>query len=545
MTIDARSLEQNKEIETEVCIVGTGTAGITLAREFIGQGFSVCLLESGGLKPDKETQALQWGKNIGHPYYSLDTARPRYLGGTTNRWHLAIGQDCSRARMRPFDEIDFEERDWVPYSGWPFPKSHLDPFYERAQSVCRIEPPTFDVEDWEDTRVRPRLQLRGDEIKTVIFKFGSRYPFIKDYIEQIDHAPNIATYLYTNVVEIEIDALNNTVTRLRVATLNGKKIWVSAKFYVLAAGAIEISRLLLVSNKVQKTGLGNQFDLVGRFFMEHPHCTAGLFVPSNQNIFKSTGLYNAIHVVNGVPIKGKVSFSEKLIRRERLLNQVVEFYPRLIQKAFLYRYPIVDTKGVHSLRALVRHEYNTNDFWKHIRNIFRDFDATCVAGYRNIKSGVFNMLYRDRIKVFEVQSMSEQIPNPQSRVILTNERDCLGMNRVQLDWQLTSYDMQSIIRGIEILDKEFRHSGLGRVYNQLYDEIPSKSIYGGWHHMGTTRMHVDPKKGVVDENCKVHGIHNLFIAGPSVFPTGGYANPILTIVALSIRLADHIKKQLR
>jgi choline dehydrogenase-like flavoprotein len=542
MIIDARSSDQNKTLVTDVCIVGGGTAGITLAREFIGQGFSVCLLESGGLKPDKETQALQWGKNIGHPYYSLDTARPRYLGGTTNRWHLAIGDDCSRARMKPFDEIDFEERDWVPYSGWPFPKSHLDPFYDRAQSVCRIEPATFDVEAWEDSRNRPHLQFKGDGIKTVIFKFGSRYPFIKDYIEQIDQAPNISTYLHANIVEIETDALSNNVTRLRVATLNGKRFWVKAKIYILAAGAIEISRLLLVSNKVQKTGLGNQHDLVGRFFMEHPHCTAGLFVPSNQDIFKSTGLYNTIHVVNGVPIKGKVSFSGKLIRRERLLNQVVEFYPRLIPKAFLSQYPIVDAKSVHSLRALVRHEYNTNDLWKHVRNIFRDFDDTYVAGYRIFKSKIFSMLYRDRIKVFEVQSMSEQIPNPQSRVMLTNERDHLGMNRVNLDWQLTPYDIQSIIRGLKILDDQFRHSGLGRVYCHLYDEIPSQSIYGGWHHMGTTRMDVDPKKGVVDENCKVHGTHNLFIAGPSVFPTGGYANPILTIVALSIRLADHVKK---
>jgi choline dehydrogenase-like flavoprotein len=538
-------LEDNNAIETDVCIVGAGTAGITLAREFINQEFRVCLLESGGLKPDKETQALQWGENIGHPYYSLDVARPRYLGGTTNRWHIPVGEDCSTARMRPFDEMDFEEREWVPYSGWPFSKSLLDPFYDRAQTVCKIEPCTYDVEDWEDNEQSPRLPIIGDSAKTVIFKFGSRYPFIRDYIEQIKRAANICIYINANVVEIETAPLNRAVTRLHVATLSGKRLWVSARVFVLAAGAIENARLLLVSDKIQKTGLGNDHDLVGRFFMEHPHCSAGPFVPENQNLFKSTSLYNAIHVVKGTPIVGKVSLSEKTIRRERLLNQVLQFYPRVIPKAFLYRYPIVDSEGVHALKALVRMMRTGADgFGKQVGIIMGSLDDVCVAGYRNMKSRVLGMVDRERASVFQLFSMSEQVPNPDSRVMLSEERDSLGMRRVNLDWRLTPYDIDSIIRTLRILDETFRRSGLGRVYVHVYKEIPSDYIFGGWHHMGTTRMHADPKKGVVDENCRVHGLHNLFIAGPSVFPTGGCANPSLTIVALAIRLADHIKRLL-
>jgi choline dehydrogenase-like flavoprotein len=540
MTVDARSLEQNKTIETDVCIVGTGTAGITLAREFIDQKFRVCLLESGGLKPDKETQALQWGENIGHPYYSLDVARPRYLGGTTNRWHIPVGQDCSTARMRPLDEIDFEERDWVPYSGWPFSKSLLDPFYDRAQTVCKIEPCTYDVEDWEDNEQRPRLPIIGDDAKTVIFKFGSRYPFIRDYMEQIKRAANMSIYMNANVVEIETSRLNRTVTRLQVATMNGKRLWVSAKFFVLAAGAIENARLLLVSDKIQNTGLGNDYDLVGRFFMEHPHYSAGPFVPANPNIFKSTSLYNDIHVVKGTPIIGKVSLSEKIIRKERLLNQVLQLYPRVVPKTFLYRYPIVDSESVSALIHIMRR--GVYNFGKQVRIIMKGLDDVCVAAYRNFKGQALGMVNRERIKIFQLYSMTEQGPNPDSRVMLSDERDSLGMRRVNLDWRLTPYDMQSNIRTLKILDDIFRRSGLGRVYGHLYSRIPSDSIHGGWHHMGTTRMHLDPKKGVVDEKCKVHSIPNLFIAGPSVFPTGGYANPSLTIVALAIRLADYIKR---
>lgn len=541
MVIDARSLENNETIEADLCIVGAGLAGIALAREFIGQGFRVCLLESGGAKPDKETQALQWGENAGHPYYSLDTARPRYLGGSCNRWHLATGDDCSLARMRPFDEIDFEERDWVPYSGWPFPKSRLDPFYGRAQAVCRIEPSTFEVGDWEDTQTRPRLKFTGGEAETVIFKFGSRLPFVRDYMDEIGRASNITTYLNANAVEIETDPSNKSVKRLCAATLEGKRLRIRADIFVLAAGAIENARLLLVSRKVEKNGVGNQHDLVGRFFMEHPHCSAGLFVPSSQDIFSSTALYNSIQVVKGTPVIGKISLTEETTRRERLLNQVVELYPKLIQRSVLYRYPIVDTKGVRSLRTLKRSRGEGDNLGGHVRNILKGADDVCVAGFRHAGSKALGMVSRGRVKVFVLQSMSEQVPNPESRVLLTNERDRLGVNRVSLDWRLTYQDVKSIIGGLKVLDREFQSSALGRVYPLLYEELPSEGITGGWHHMGTTRMHSDPKKGVVDENCKVHNLANLFIAGPSVFPTGGYANPSLTIVALSIRLADHLK----
>ncbi len=295
-----------------------------------------------------------------------------------------------------------------------------------------------------------------------------------------------------------------------------------------------------MSNKIQKTGLGNDYDLVGRFFMEHPHCSAGPFIPANQNLFKSTSLYNDIHVVKGTPIVGKVSLSEKIIRRERLLNQVLQLEPRVVPKTFLYRYPIVDSESVRALIHMMRR--GADDFGKQVRIIMKGLDDVCVAAYRNIKSRVLGMVDRERIKVFQLSSMSEQVPNPDSRVMLSDERDSLGMRRVNLDWRLTPYDIQSMIRTLKILDEIFRRSGLGRVYGHLYNEIPSDYIFGGWHHMGTTRMHVDPKKGVVDENCRVHSIPNLFIAGPSVFPTGGYANPSLTIVALAIRLADHIKR---
>ena len=546
MIIDSRSLPNNETIKTDICIVGAGTAGIILAKELMDKQFRVCLLESGGLEPDQETQKLCWGENIGLPYFTLDTARARYFGGSSNRWHIAIGNNSLGARMRPLDEIDFEERDWIPYSGWPFDKSHIDPYYKRAQSICKIEPFTYDVGDWEDSIRTPRLPLTEDRVKTIIFKFGSNYPFIKYIPKEISKAGNINIYLHANVIEIETDEPARTVTRLCVATLQGNRFWVSAKVFILAAGGIETPRLLLLSNKRQKFGLGNQNDLVGRFFMEHLHFWSGIFVPSEPDIFKSTALYNNVNRVNGLPIIGKLAFTSKVLRREKMVNHCVQLIPRIVLNSSHSRlfYPGISSESVSSAKILVsaiRGRNIPDDFGKHIKNVLTGMDDIAVAAYRKVRRKIYKNFNKKRIREFNLAHMAEQIPNPNSRITLSDERDSLGLNRVLLNWQVSSADILSAIRAQEIIDEELRHSGLGRLYIHMNDEKPPSDLHGGYHHMGTTRMHTDPKKGVVDKNCKVHNISNLFIAGPSVFPTGGYANPVLTIVALAVRLADHIK----
>ena len=549
MIIDARLLPDNKEINTDVCIVGSGLAGVTLAREFMDREFSVCILESGGPKAEPETQSLAWGENVGHPYFSIDTAYARYCGGTINRWMIDVGDHRYGARMRPFDPIDFEERDWVPYSGWPFDKSHLDPFYERAQRICKIDPPSFDISDWEDPIETPRLRFADDRVKTVVFKFGLRDPFLKSHLPEVLKAENITTYLHANVISIETDEAARNITRLHVASLNGTRLSVSARLFILATGGIETPRLLLNSNDNQKAGLGNQNDLVGRFFMEHLHFLTGVFVPSTPEMFKSTGLYNHISDVNGVSIIGKLALEEAVLRREKLINYVAELVPRVMCHSSLGEifYPPIASESVHSFRtaaSAVRRGALPNDPGRHLKNIVAGIDDIAVTAYRNMKRRSLRTLGRKKIKAFWLASMSEQVPNPLSRVTLSAERDKFGMNCAKLDWRLQSIDLQSVIRSQEILKEAIRRAGLGRLYVQFNEDTPPKMVTGGWHQMGTTRMHTDPKKGVVDENCRVHGTSNLYISGPSVFPTGGYANPALTTVALAVRLADRVKKLL-
>lgn len=542
MIHDARAQSAGSTIDTDVCVVGGGVAGIVLARELIGQRFRVCLLESGGLSPDPETQSLAVGENVGFPYYSLETARERCFGGSSTRWHVPIGGDRVGARLRPLDPIDFEQRDWIPFSGWPFDKQHLDPYYERAQAICEVEPPSFDVRDWEDQALRPRLPLPRENVQTVIYKFVRRDLFAVDYPNEVGSAQNVTVLLNAIVLEIETKQTGDSVARLRVATLEGKQFTVTAKYFVIAVGGIETPRLLLLSNKVQRAGLGNQYDLVGRFFMEHPHFWSGMFVLTKPEILRATALYNDIHTVNGVPTLGKLALNESVLRRERLLNQNIQLIPQLLNGPFDdLNYQSAGIKSARALYAATVYGKKITSWREHLRNIVLNLDAVALACAHKLRQ---KMARRQQAPGFYFANMIEQIPNPQSRITLGPERDRFGQNRVQLNWKITPQDIRSAVRTQEIIGAEMERAGLGRFIQHLRDETPPWNTEGGYHHMGTTRMDSNPKHGVVDADCRLHGVHNLFIAGPSVFPTGGYANPVLTIVALAVRLADHIKKLL-
>ncbi|HJT79739.1 MAG TPA: hypothetical protein VJ719_00965, partial [Chthoniobacterales bacterium] len=295
MIVDAHTDAISQDIETDICIVGGGTAGLVLAREFIGKPVRICILESGGVTPENETQDLTLGDNIGQPYFPLETARPRVFGGSGTRWNIPIGGDRLGVRIRPLDPIDFEQRDWVPNSGWPFGRDHLEPYYRRAQAVCRVEPPTYEVKDWSDEKERPAFALPSADVQTVIYKFARAETFARDYPREVAAADNVTVCLHSNVLEIDTNPTADCVTRLRVGTLNGKQFSVRARTYVIAVGGIEVPRLLLLSNRVQKSGLGNENDLVGRFFQEHPHFWSGVFVPTSPDFFRSAGLYNDVH----------------------------------------------------------------------------------------------------------------------------------------------------------------------------------------------------------------------------------------------------------
>src|SRR5215472_998991 len=274
MIIDARGLPSGTTIEAEVCIVGGGAAGITLAREFINAPFRVALLESGGMEFEQATQDLYEGQSIGAPFDDLTVCRLRFFGGTTNHW----GGYCL-----PLDAIDFEPRDDLPYHGWPFPKSHLDPWYARAQEVCRLGAYDYRLSSWgiPDSKTPPPFS--GPIFQTKVLqenpvRFGSFYA------PELRQAPRVTVYLHANACHFDGGETGNGIKELSVKTLSGENFTVRARTYVLAAGGIENARLLLASGREGGNGLGNDRDLIGRFFMVHLEYSAGTIVLSNPHM---------------------------------------------------------------------------------------------------------------------------------------------------------------------------------------------------------------------------------------------------------------------
>ncbi len=560
MFIDARTLSEDTVVESEVCIVGAGAAGITLAREFSGQPYRICLLESGGLDFDQATQSLYTGKNVGVPYFPLDHARARYLGGSTNLW----GGCC-----RPLDEIDFEHRPWMPYSGWPMTKAELVPYYERAQKVCKLGPFKYDYADWEDDLRRlQRLNFPslGDEIVTYIFQIMQRthLRFGEVYKAEIERAPNINTYLHGNVVEIETNDTTQAVTRLRVACLEGNKFWISAKMFILACGGIENPRLLLVSNKVQSAGLGNQYDLVGRFFMEHPYLRSGKILLEKSNALYPSDQKIQVHQNQ---IMAALGLSKAVQEREQILNfaaKLVPVVPEWLEALGRIRQGNCQEKGPDG---------HFPSFLKDLGKVAANLDQVIAKAWTKLSQ---KPPFPQRF--LETHLISEQAPNPDSRITLSPERDQLGLNRPKLDWRLSPIDKYTIQRSQQLIGEELARAGLSQLQieltydddswqallqrsQQILEETRARSesgqlkivlhedsywqtLRGSYHDMGTTRMSTNPRQGVVNEDCQVHGVSNLYVVGSSVFPTGGLSNPTLTIVALATRLADHIKERL-
>jgi choline dehydrogenase-like flavoprotein len=569
MLIDARSFPANEVAETEVCIIGAGPAGITLARELAGQNFRVCLLESGGLEPDEEIQALATSaaETLGNREYpTAEYMRRRQLGGTANVWAIAMANRKIGVRYVPLEPIDFEQRDWLPYSGWPFDRSHLDSYYARAQEVCQVGPYAYESEDWQEQQTPP-LNVPSGRITTRMFQVGSREVFTQEYLKTVQQADNITVYFHATAVELESNETASTVTRVRVACPRGPKFWIAAKVVILAQGGIDNARMLLLSDQTQKAGLGNQYDIVGRFFMDHPIVRGGMLVPNQRQLFSQTGLYD-LRQVRGTHVVGQLSLSEAVLRREQLLHTttslfpchpIYRFNPRriLFPQGRSYESPAVEA-GI-ALKRAIRNGKFSAEMLKQLWQLATGVDDLVYffgrkdgglslplpQRYGYDDGGWSNLADREqRFGQFEIVHMTEQAPDPDNRVMLGAERDSLGCRKVQLCWRWNEIDRQSIVRTQKILAEEFAGAGIGRFNLELDKGDPQVIRPSAHHNMGTTRMHDNPRQGVVDRNGQVHGVSNLFITGSSVFPTSSYANPTLTIIALSIRLADHVKQML-
>lgn len=518
MIIDARTLEQNGPIETDVCIAGGGAAGLTVARALASRGTDVCLLESGGFEPDFETQKLAQGAITGLPYYPLDANRQRAFGGTLRLW---------AGWCRPLDPLDMVERSWVPYSGWPIPRDELMPWYVPAHQMLGLGAPEYELDYWEQTSGVRRAGIDPTLAVTRMYHLAQPNWLTGTSREKLKDMDRARVLLHANTLEIETDGTGSTVTGFHAGCLNGRRFQVKAKRYVLAMGAIENTRLLLLSNRAVSAGLGNQHDQVGRYFMEHLHSPSG-----RLRLTDARAVQPSLYFRTGRNVIARLYLPQELQEREGLLNYNAMLEPvhsDLMRRAFAATHSLM----IKADRAVMR--------VKRLGHLARRYVGPAAASsYRYGLPGADHPA-----RELLLHHTLEQAPNPDSRVTLDSEIDALGMRRVRLDWRTSEVDRLTLFRGRDLVGEAFARAGLGTLErcpdddDSVWPPPPLQGLRG--HHMGTTRMHPDPRRGVVDVNCRVHGVSNLFVAGSSVFPTAGAGTPTITIVALAARLAEHLR----
>jgi choline dehydrogenase-like flavoprotein len=460
----------------DVCVVGSGPAGMTLALELDRYGRSVILLEGGDVHMSLESQELYKGDVIGDHYVPLDAARLRYLGGTSGHWG---------GWSYPLTTYTFQEKPGFENAHWPIEKKDLDPFLERALAVLDIQPPANDVV------LDSEFGIKEFSISLSRVKFGQKYR------ELLTSSKNITCVVNANLTGLKTDG--HKVVAATVTNFAGKSANVKAKHFVLAMGGIENSRMLLWCNQQANGKLVDPRAPLGRYWMEHPGYSVGHALV-DLNIPKTD--YYIPHLL--------LRFTDAIIKKLSMLECSI----------VLEKIPTEGTKGLLIDLACVAPRIGE---W-----------AASLAG-KNIVCGA------------KLIVGWEQEPVWNNRVKLSEtKRDRFGIPTVELYWKKTDRDRATLQKALTHFNDYLMARNRGRIKLEDWvfgkDDYPVRGDDGvSYHHMGGTRMAASPEKGVVDSNCRVFGQDNLYVAGSSVFPSGGETNPTMTIVQLSLRLAEHLR----
>ncbi|MGI9590834.1 MAG: GMC oxidoreductase [Myxococcota bacterium] len=494
MFIDGRAVPQDHVFENDVCIIGAGAAGLTLATALDRFGVGVDLVESGGLKSIPRTQRLTRVKLRDKEHFAN---RLRFFGGTTNHW----GGWC-----QPLETFEFEQHPWVPDSGWPFGRSELEPYYEASRDVLGLPQPGYRFEAAAEAAYpEPPLLEDQSEFRSVIWRKTQPGPLRmrEKYGDAIAGSKNVRCVLHGNALELLPNREGRLIELVSARTLTKRRMTFRARRYVLATGCLENARLLLLSDSIVRGGIGNQNDCVGRYLCDHGFLSMGRVLLPGRS-------------------------SAPVFREER-------FFPER-------EGPDGRTDGVGYATTEAYRTRNRSLGFAAAVGTFREDDRSAPAIEELVRAadGDGGARPSQPSRSFVLAVSAEQAPNRESRLVLDPDKDALGQRKARVVHRSTDLDHRSRRESIERLAALVARSGRGRVKLEPFDPRGWMPAVAG-HQTGSARMSEDPKKGVTDGNGRVHGVANLFVTGGAVYPTAGWQHPTLTIVALALRLADHLK----
>ena len=526
MIHDFNSYEHGAVIQADICVIGSGAAGLTVASQFFGTRWKVVVLEGGGSSAEASSRDLYQAEVVGLPHEGVHEGRYRVFGGSTTAWG---------GQLLPLCEADFIEKLWVPYSGWPLSLQDLDHFYRQAEAMMGVDGPPYDEDRWRRFGITaPALDEGAFRYRFSQWAAWGKRNLALSFRQALKSSGNVDVLLHANAVNVLTNEGTDHVERVEIKSVSGKSGAVEAHSYVICCGGIETPRLLLASNKIEPAGVGNKRDLVGRYFQDHISLRAGRIEPQNRRAVQA--LFDPFFR-RDVMYTPKIEMCRKSQQELGLLNAICQLKFEIPEDSSLQdikRILLAVQAGKNPLpsgKAMVRMARGGQEFAR------LAFGKVVLKRRLSLDRGDIHLLVD-----------TEQAPNPQSRIYLTEKTDSLGMPRAAIDWRLSELDVRTLRAFADLFKREWERLGLGEV---LLDDLTfsegcfwRENMRDVYHHMGTTRMSDSPQRGVVDRDCKVHGVDNLFIGSSAVFPTSGNSNPTLTIIALCLRLSDYLKSTL-
>jgi choline dehydrogenase-like flavoprotein len=561
---DARRVPSDSVLSADVAVIGTGPAGIVTALELADAGLDVLLVESGRRHFNADAQRLagaeSWDPQLHAP---MSMATRRQVGGASVIWG---------GRCVPFDPVDFEQRDLVTGGTWPVRYEDLLPFFQRACDWFVCGRAAFDGA--ELSHLPPSLVpgLPDEDVRSSTFeRWSLPTDFGREYRARLRRSPRLQLVTGLTCTNVVCAAGEQRVEHLEARGLDGRRVRVRARRYVLACGGLDTTRLLLASPGPQGAALGDQSGHLGRWYMGH---VEGIVARVRFSTPPRETIFGYERDIDGVYVRRRLSFTADAQRRLGLPNIVawlanpdlpdpahrsgVLSFAYLALASPLGRVFAPDAQRQaltgHSVPGAPYGQADRGPIYKHVRNMISDAGPTArfVASF-----GTRRFLARRRrvpgffvyspTNTYPLQYHGEHLPNRDSRVTLAQTRDALGMPRLNIDIRFSDDDVAGVLRAHRQWDEHLRGHGCGRV-EYLAEDVEAavrERVGGGFHQAGTTRMSARPEDGVLTPQLAVHGFDDLFVVSSSAFVTSGQANSTFMIVAFALRLADQLRAELR